>query len=84
MVTPTRLMILVCFALSVSVSGQQASLTDEEVFAAIRLGQQGKDFSVRVAAIGEQSQRCTGNEQEGGDGSTHRRTKGRTGRGPAW
>jgi hypothetical protein len=56
--TPRCLVILSLVAWSLSVSAQQSSLTDEEVSTAIRLGQQGKLFSVRVGGIFDRGTCC--------------------------
>ena len=58
MLTPRCLVILSLVAWSLSVSAQQSSLTDEEVSTAIRLGQQGKLFSVRVGGILDRGTYC--------------------------
>jgi len=59
MVASRRPAILAVVALSaVGVSAQQGSLTDEEVATAIRLGQEGKDLSVRVGTISGRSMSC--------------------------
>jgi hypothetical protein len=58
MVAPRCSVIVSVLAFSVAVSGQQGSLTDDEVSTAIRLGQQGKDLSVRVGSISARSTYC--------------------------
>jgi hypothetical protein len=45
------LAMLATLLLSVGVAAQQGKLTDEQASAAIRLGQQGRDLSVRVGTI---------------------------------
>jgi hypothetical protein len=58
MLAPPRPVIVALLALSAVCAAQQGSLTDEEVATAIRLGQQGKDFSVRVGTVIARAASC--------------------------